>query len=59
MKPRTASVETGVPSLPPPDFPKVASFALTAEEGLFLRERVVLTHPHTYLVHSSAIYEPH
>ena len=35
----------------PPDFPEVASFALTAEEGHFLRERVVLTHPESYLAH--------
>ena len=40
-------------SLPPPpvDFPEVASFALTADEARFLRERVVLTHPDSYLAH--------
>ena len=36
---------------PPPGFPEIASFALTPEEGHFLRERVVLTHPQTYLAH--------
>lgn len=35
----------------PADFPEVASFELTAEEGRFLRERVVLTHPLSYLAH--------
>ena len=36
---------------PPPGFPEIASFALTPEEGHFLRERVVLTHRQTYLAH--------
>ena len=37
---------------PPPDgFPEVASFALIADEARFLRERVVLTHPDSYLAH--------
>ena len=36
---------------PPTGFPEIASFALTAEEGHFLRERIVLTHPQTYLAH--------
>ena len=36
---------------PPGDFPEVASFTLTADEARFLRERVVLTHPHSYLAH--------
>ena len=36
---------------PPVDFPEVASFTLTADEARFLRERVVLTHPHSYLAH--------
>lgn len=36
---------------PPTDFPSGVSFTLTAEEGRFLRERVVLTHPQTYLAH--------
>ena len=35
----------------PPDLPQVASFVLTAEEGHFLRERVVLTHPESFLAH--------
>jgi hypothetical protein len=40
------------PVPPPPDgFPEVASFALTADEARFLRERVVLTHPDSYLAH--------
>ena len=36
---------------PPPGFPENATFELTAEEGNFLRERVALTHPQTYLAH--------
>ena len=36
---------------PPEGFPETASFTLTAEEGYFLRERVVLNHPQTYLAH--------
>ena len=36
---------------PPPAFPDDATFALTAEEGHFLRERVVYTHPQSYLAH--------
>ena len=36
---------------PPPDFPEIGSFTLTPEEGHFLRERVVLTHPQAYLAH--------
>ena len=39
---------TSIPE-PPADFPGNASFALTPEEGLYLRERVVLTHPQSYL----------
>ena len=40
------------PVPPPPDgFPEIASFALTAEEARFLRERVVLTQPTSYLAH--------
>lgn len=39
---------TSIPE-PPTDFPEVASFALTPEEGLYLRERVVLTNPQSYL----------
>ena len=40
------------PFPPPPDgFPEVASFALTDDEARFLRERVVLTHPDSYLAH--------
>ncbi|MDE2824066.1 MAG: DUF6361 family protein [Chloroflexota bacterium] len=40
------------PIPPPPDnFPEVASFTLTADEARFLRERVVLTHPYSYLAH--------
>ena len=40
------------PFPPPPDgFPEVASFALTADEARFLRERVVLTHPDGHLAH--------
>ena len=35
----------------PRDFPEGASFALTAEEGRYLRERVVLTHPESFLAH--------
>ncbi len=35
----------------PPAFPEVASFVLTNEEARFLRERVVLTHPESYLAH--------
>ena len=35
----------------PRDFPEGASFALTAEEGRHLRERVVLTHPESFLAH--------
>ena len=35
----------------PPDFPEIVSFTLTPEEGHFLRERVVLTHPQAYLAH--------
>ena len=35
----------------PPGFPEAASFELTAEEAHFLRERVVLTHPQSYLAH--------
>lgn len=35
----------------PLDFPDDASFALNAEEGHFLRERVVLTHPDSFLAH--------
>ena len=35
----------------PANFPEDASFTLTAEEGRFLRERVVLTHPQSYLAH--------
>lgn len=35
----------------PPHFPDDASFALTAEEGRFLRERVILTHPESFLAH--------
>ena len=47
----------GVPgnwaSLPgrPPGFPEEASFTLTAEEGRYLRERVVLSNPQSYLAH--------
>ena len=36
---------------PPSGFPEVASFTLTPEEGRYLRERVVLTHPQSYLAH--------
>ena len=36
---------------PPQGFPESATFELTAEEGDFLRERVALTHPQTYLAH--------
>ena len=36
---------------PPPGFPESATFELTAEEGNFLRERIALTHPQTYLAH--------
>ena len=36
---------------PPGGFPETASFALTAEEARFLRERVVLTQPASYLAH--------
>ena len=37
---------------PPPDgFPEGASFALDPEEARFLRERVALTHPDSYLAH--------
>ena len=39
-----------IPS-PPPSFPKVASFALTPEEGRYLQERVSLAHPQSYLAH--------
>ena len=35
----------------PAGFPDGVSFALTAEEAHFLRERVVLTHPQSYLAH--------
>ena len=35
----------------PADFPWTASFALTEEEGRFLRERVVLSHRQSYLAH--------
>ena len=36
---------------PPKDFPEGASFELTPDEGRLLRERVVLTHPGSYLAH--------
>ena len=36
---------------PPPDFPRVASFALTVEEGQFLQERVAHSRPESYLAH--------
>ena len=36
---------------PPDEFPEVASFELTPIESHFLRERVVLTHPGSYLAH--------
>ena len=36
---------------PPPGFPEDASFTLTPEEGRYLCERVVLTHPQSYLAH--------
>ena len=35
----------------PKDFPEEASFTLTEEEGRFLRERVVLSNPQSYLAH--------
>ena len=40
-------------SLPdrPRDFPEVASFTLTDDEAGFLRDRVVLSHPQSYLAH--------
>ena len=41
---------TSIPK-PPQDFPEAASFTLTPEEGRYLRERVVLTHPQSYLAH--------
>lgn len=41
---------TSMPS-PPEDFPEVASFLLTDEEGRFLRERVALSYPQSYLAH--------
>ena len=36
---------------PPDRFPERVSFTLTAEESSFLRERVVLAHPWSYLAH--------
>ena len=36
---------------PPPDFPKVASFALTGEEAAFLRDRIRESCPHSLLAH--------
>ena len=36
---------------PPEGFPEIADFALTAEEGRFLRECIDLNHPQTYLAH--------
>ncbi len=39
-----------VPEMPA-GFPDGASFTLTAEEAHFLRERIVLTHPQSYLAH--------
>lgn len=40
-------------TLPPPSagFPGSAVFALSPEEGQFLRERIALTHPQSYLAH--------
>ena len=35
----------------PDGFPDEASFTLTTEEGRFLRERVMLSNPHSYLAH--------
>ena len=35
----------------PLGFPDEATFTLTAEEGRFLRERVALSNPHSYLAH--------
>ena len=39
-----------IPS-PPDGFPEVASFTLSPDEARFLRERVVLAHPDSYLAH--------
>ena len=36
---------------PTPGFPENATFALTAEEGRFLRDCIELKHSHTYLAH--------
>ena len=36
---------------PPAEFPTETSFALRPEDGWFLRERIVFTHPGSYLAH--------